>query len=172
MWIKCNLHPKKKKLVAKIITTSSRRLLRICQIGGFLPTNFFIKLFLYISRIQGRILYKPAIAINIDRNRDSFFFFFFFPFLIFIFEKLRKCLELLFVCFFFLIIIFFSFTILYGSERARDLADKVGGRAMSLYEVQTLQPEKGMVLTNATSVGMEPNFNDTPISKVFIFFSI
>ncbi|XP_062083319.1 bifunctional 3-dehydroquinate dehydratase/shikimate dehydrogenase, chloroplastic-like [Humulus lupulus] len=50
-------------------------------------------------------------------------------------------------------------------ERAKELADKVGGQAMSLYEVDNFHPEEEMILANATSVGMKPGYDDTPISK-------
>lgn len=52
------------------------------------------------------------------------------------------------------------------AERAKELADKVGGQAMTLEEVENFHPEKGMILANTTSVGMKPNVDDTPISKV------
>lgn len=48
-------------------------------------------------------------------------------------------------------------------ERAKQLADKVGGQAMTLSEVDNFHPEEGMVLANTTSVGMKPRFDDTPI---------
>ncbi|XP_050384124.1 bifunctional 3-dehydroquinate dehydratase/shikimate dehydrogenase, chloroplastic-like [Argentina anserina] len=50
-------------------------------------------------------------------------------------------------------------------ERAKELADKVGGQAMTLEEVENFHPEEGMILANTTSVGMKPNVDDTPISK-------
>ena len=55
----------------------------------------------------------------------------------------------------------------YSAERAIDLAGKVGGKAMRLNEVENFHPEEGMVLANATSVGMKPNIDETPIPKVF-----
>ncbi|XP_028800195.1 bifunctional 3-dehydroquinate dehydratase/shikimate dehydrogenase, chloroplastic-like [Neltuma alba] len=50
-------------------------------------------------------------------------------------------------------------------ERAADLAAKVGGKAMSLSELGEFHPEEGMVLANATSVGMKPKVDETPIPK-------
>lgn len=50
-------------------------------------------------------------------------------------------------------------------ERAKDLADKVGGQAMTLDEVQNFHPEEGMILANTTSVGMKPGFDKTPLNK-------
>ncbi|GAB2287369.1 hypothetical protein Dimus_021749 [Dionaea muscipula] len=50
-------------------------------------------------------------------------------------------------------------------ERAVDLAAKVGGKALTLEEVQNFHPEKGMILANCTSVGMKPNIDSTPLNK-------
>ncbi|XVF42543.1 hypothetical protein PTKIN_Ptkin01aG0371900 [Pterospermum kingtungense] len=50
-------------------------------------------------------------------------------------------------------------------ERAKELAQKVGGQAMPLAEVENFHPEEGMVLANATAVGMKPNTDQTPIPK-------
>ncbi|KAI8547818.1 hypothetical protein RHMOL_Rhmol07G0225400 [Rhododendron molle] len=50
-------------------------------------------------------------------------------------------------------------------ERAKELAEKVGGEALTLEEVNDFHPEEGMILANTTSVGMKPNINSTPISK-------
>ncbi|KAK4284941.1 hypothetical protein QN277_001705 [Acacia crassicarpa] len=50
-------------------------------------------------------------------------------------------------------------------ERAVDLAAKVGGKAIPLSEVGEFHPEEGMVLANATSVGMKPKVDETPIPK-------
>lgn len=55
---------------------------------------------------------------------------------------------------------------LFLTERAKELADKVGGQAMTLAEVDNFHPEEGMVLANTTSVGMKPKIDETPISKV------
>lgn len=50
-------------------------------------------------------------------------------------------------------------------ERAKELADKVGGQAMTLEEIEHFHPEDGMVLANTTSVGMKPKIDDTPLPK-------
>ncbi|KAK4803497.1 hypothetical protein SAY86_003314 [Trapa natans] len=50
-------------------------------------------------------------------------------------------------------------------ERAKELAEKVGGKALTLEEVQNFHPEEGMVLANATSVGMKPKIEETPLAK-------
>uniref|UniRef100_A0A2N9IW41 shikimate dehydrogenase (NADP(+)) n=1 Tax=Fagus sylvatica TaxID=28930 RepID=A0A2N9IW41_FAGSY len=50
-------------------------------------------------------------------------------------------------------------------ERAKELADKVGGQAITLAEVDNFHPEEGMVLANTTSLGMKPKIDLTPISK-------
>lgn len=56
------------------------------------------------------------------------------------------------------------------TERAKELADKVGGQAMTLAEVENFHPEEGMVLANTTSVGMKPKIDLTPISKVCLTY--
>ncbi|KAI4301862.1 hypothetical protein L6164_035100 [Bauhinia variegata] len=50
-------------------------------------------------------------------------------------------------------------------ERAKELADKVGGKALTLNEVENFHPEEGMVLANTTSVGMKPKIDETPMPK-------
>ncbi|KAK2992669.1 hypothetical protein RJ640_014919 [Escallonia rubra] len=50
-------------------------------------------------------------------------------------------------------------------ERARELADTVGGEALSLAELDSFRPEDGMILANTTSIGMQPKIDETPISK-------
>nr|BAI40147.1 dehydroquinate dehydratase/shikimate:NADP oxidoreductase [Diospyros kaki] len=50
-------------------------------------------------------------------------------------------------------------------EKAKDLARKIGGESMPLTELNDFHPEDGMILANATSVGMKPNTDATPISK-------
>ncbi|XP_057719134.1 bifunctional 3-dehydroquinate dehydratase/shikimate dehydrogenase, chloroplastic-like [Arachis stenosperma] len=50
-------------------------------------------------------------------------------------------------------------------ERAKELANKVGGKSLPLCEVENFHPEEGMVLANTTSVGMKPNMDQTPIPK-------
>lgn len=51
-------------------------------------------------------------------------------------------------------------------ERALELAEAIGGRALALKDLDNFHPEDGMVLANTTSMGMQPNVNETPISKV------
>ncbi|CAN8260283.1 unnamed protein product [Cochlearia groenlandica] len=50
-------------------------------------------------------------------------------------------------------------------ERALELADAIGGKALSLADLDNFHPEDGMVLANTTSMGMQPNVEETPISK-------
>ncbi|KAF5774145.1 putative 3-dehydroquinate dehydratase, Shikimate dehydrogenase [Helianthus annuus] len=50
-------------------------------------------------------------------------------------------------------------------ERARELAEIIGGKALSLADLSTYNPEDGMILANTTSIGMQPNFDETPVSK-------
>ncbi|XP_060197864.1 bifunctional 3-dehydroquinate dehydratase/shikimate dehydrogenase, chloroplastic isoform X2 [Lycium barbarum] len=50
-------------------------------------------------------------------------------------------------------------------ERAREIADVVGGQALSLAELNNFHPENDMILANTTSIGMQPRVDDTPISK-------
>uniref|UniRef100_A0A7N1A3W7 Shikimate dehydrogenase n=1 Tax=Kalanchoe fedtschenkoi TaxID=63787 RepID=A0A7N1A3W7_KALFE len=50
-------------------------------------------------------------------------------------------------------------------ERAKEVADIVGGHAISLAELDNFCPENGMVLANTTSIGMQPKVDETPISK-------
>lgn len=52
--------------------------------------------------------------------------------------------------------------------RAKALADTVGGHAVALAELDSFHPEDGMILANTTSVGMQPNFEETPVSKVSV----
>lgn len=54
----------------------------------------------------------------------------------------------------------------YFEERALEVAEAIGGRAVSLADLENFHPEDGMVLANTTSVGMQPNVGETPISKV------
>ncbi|XP_002277395.2 bifunctional 3-dehydroquinate dehydratase/shikimate dehydrogenase, chloroplastic isoform X1 [Vitis vinifera] len=49
--------------------------------------------------------------------------------------------------------------------RARELADAVGGDALSLADLNNFHPENGMILANTTSIGMQPKVDETPISK-------
>ncbi|OMO55299.1 Dehydroquinase class I [Corchorus olitorius] len=51
-------------------------------------------------------------------------------------------------------------------DKAKELASKVGGQAITLAELNYFYPEDGMILVNTTSVGMKPRIDETPISKV------
>ncbi|XP_077232468.1 dehydroquinate dehydratase, putative / shikimate dehydrogenase isoform X2 [Tasmannia lanceolata] len=55
-------------------------------------------------------------------------------------------------------------------DRARELADLVGGDAISLAELESFHPANGMILANTTSMGMHPNIDGTPISKQALSF--
>lgn len=48
-------------------------------------------------------------------------------------------------------------------DRARELAELVGGQALRLTELENFRAEEGAVLANTTSVGMYPNIHDTPL---------
>uniref|UniRef100_A0A5B7A1S8 Putative 3-dehydroquinate dehydratase/shikimate dehydrogenase 3 n=1 Tax=Davidia involucrata TaxID=16924 RepID=A0A5B7A1S8_DAVIN len=50
-------------------------------------------------------------------------------------------------------------------DKAKELANKVGGEAITLAELDDFHPEDGMILANTTSVGMKPKTDLTPISK-------
>ncbi|KAF3330288.1 bifunctional 3-dehydroquinate dehydratase/shikimate dehydrogenase [Carex littledalei] len=50
-------------------------------------------------------------------------------------------------------------------ERAKELANLIGGHALTLADLENYHPEEGMILANSTSIGMHPNVNDTPLSK-------
>ncbi|WOH15970.1 hypothetical protein DCAR_0935519 [Daucus carota subsp. sativus] len=50
-------------------------------------------------------------------------------------------------------------------DRARELADTVGGQALSLSDLNSFCPEDDMVLANTTSIGMQPKIDESPISK-------
>jgi shikimate 5-dehydrogenase len=52
-------------------------------------------------------------------------------------------------------------------ERAKELANLIGGHALTLADLENYHPEDGMILANTTSMGMQPHVNDTPLSKVF-----
>ena len=51
-------------------------------------------------------------------------------------------------------------------EKAVSLANAIGGQALRLADLETFRPEEGMILANATSLGMQPNIDGTPIPKV------
>ncbi|KAL2244113.1 UNVERIFIED_CONTAM: Bifunctional 3-dehydroquinate dehydratase/shikimate dehydrogenase, chloroplastic [Sesamum indicum] len=50
-------------------------------------------------------------------------------------------------------------------DRARELAEIVGGQALSLAELGDFHPESGMILANTTSIGMQPKVEETPVPK-------
>ncbi|KAI4303532.1 hypothetical protein MLD38_039146 [Melastoma candidum] len=50
-------------------------------------------------------------------------------------------------------------------DKAKELASKVGGKAITLAELEDFHPEEGMILANTTSVGMKPNTDQTPLAK-------
>ncbi|XP_057484811.1 bifunctional 3-dehydroquinate dehydratase/shikimate dehydrogenase, chloroplastic-like isoform X2 [Actinidia eriantha] len=50
-------------------------------------------------------------------------------------------------------------------DRAKELADTVGGGALSLADLNSFHPEDGMILANTTSIGMQPRVDETPVSK-------
>lgn len=58
---------------------------------------------------------------------------------------------------------------LFSEDRARDLAETIGGDALSLADLENFHPEDGMVLANTTSIGMQPKIDETPIPKVDLF---
>ncbi|KAF7837165.1 DnaJ-like subfamily B member 12 isoform A [Senna tora] len=50
-------------------------------------------------------------------------------------------------------------------DRARELANTIGGDALALSDLNNYHPEDAMILANATSIGMQPKVDETPISK-------
>ncbi|KAG7969052.1 hypothetical protein I3843_07G011000 [Carya illinoinensis] len=50
-------------------------------------------------------------------------------------------------------------------DKAKQLASKVGGEAITLAELENFHPEDGMILANTTSVGMKPKIESTPLSN-------
>ncbi|XP_010674967.2 bifunctional 3-dehydroquinate dehydratase/shikimate dehydrogenase, chloroplastic isoform X2 [Beta vulgaris subsp. vulgaris] len=50
-------------------------------------------------------------------------------------------------------------------EKAVDLASKVGGKVINIAELDDFAPEEGMILANATPIGMQPDIDNMPISK-------
>ncbi|XP_029128182.1 bifunctional 3-dehydroquinate dehydratase/shikimate dehydrogenase, chloroplastic isoform X1 [Cajanus cajan] len=50
-------------------------------------------------------------------------------------------------------------------DRARELADIIGGDALALADLGNYHPEDDMILANTTSIGMQPKVDETPISK-------
>ncbi|KAJ1265581.1 hypothetical protein BS78_08G086800 [Paspalum vaginatum] len=51
------------------------------------------------------------------------------------------------------------------ANRTFELANILGGSALTLSELENYHPEDGTILANATSVGMHPNVDETPLSK-------
>lgn len=49
--------------------------------------------------------------------------------------------------------------------RAQELANLIGGPALTLVDLENYHPEEGMILANTTAIGMYPNVNETPLSK-------
>jgi hypothetical protein len=56
--------------------------------------------------------------------------------------------------------------ILVVTEKAVSLANTIGGEALRLADLETFTREEGMILANATSLGMYPNVDGTPVPKV------
>lgn len=52
-------------------------------------------------------------------------------------------------------------------ERAKALAQAVSGEAFPIESLDTFCPMNGMILANASAIGMEPNIDATPVPKVF-----
>ncbi|KAG5559983.1 hypothetical protein RHGRI_003313 [Rhododendron griersonianum] len=50
-------------------------------------------------------------------------------------------------------------------NRAKEIADTIGGDALSLADLNDFHPEDGMILANTTSIGMHPKVDETPVSK-------
>ncbi|TYG59044.1 hypothetical protein ES288_D08G270700v1 [Gossypium darwinii] len=50
-------------------------------------------------------------------------------------------------------------------DKAKELASKVRGQALTLAELNDFCPEEGMILVNTTPVGTEPRTEETPVSK-------
>ncbi|KAF9669378.1 hypothetical protein SADUNF_Sadunf14G0101400 [Salix dunnii] len=50
-------------------------------------------------------------------------------------------------------------------ERARALAKAVSGEALPYESLDKFRPENGMILANASAIGMEPNPDRSPVSK-------
>ncbi|MBA0880333.1 hypothetical protein Goshw_008741 [Gossypium schwendimanii] len=50
-------------------------------------------------------------------------------------------------------------------DKAKELASKVRGQALTLAELNDFCPEEGMILVNTTPVGMEPRIEETPVPK-------
>ncbi|KAM3349486.1 hypothetical protein ACQJBY_022453 [Aegilops geniculata] len=55
-------------------------------------------------------------------------------------------------------------------EKAVTLANAVGGQALRLADLENFRPEEGTILANATSLGMYPNVDGTPVPKKALRF--
>ncbi|CAI9108007.1 OLC1v1007515C2 [Oldenlandia corymbosa var. corymbosa] len=53
-------------------------------------------------------------------------------------------------------------------ERAKALAAAVSGEALPYECLQSFSAERGMILANASAVGMQPNIHETPVPKEFL----
>ncbi|KAG5026668.1 hypothetical protein AAZV13_08G241100 [Glycine max] len=42
---------------------------------------------------------------------------------------------------------------------------QIGGDALALSDLDNYHPEDGMILTNTTSIGMQPKVDEKPVSK-------
>ncbi|RRT58118.1 hypothetical protein B296_00014768 [Ensete ventricosum] len=51
------------------------------------------------------------------------------------------------------------------ANRSYELANLIGGCALTLAELEIFHPEDGMILANTTSIGMQPNIAETPLIK-------
>ncbi|KAK7860428.1 bifunctional 3-dehydroquinate dehydratase/shikimate dehydrogenase [Quercus suber] len=51
-------------------------------------------------------------------------------------------------------------------DRARELANTIGGDAVTLADLENFHPVDGMILANTTSIGMQPKVDETPIPKI------
>ncbi|KAL8548517.1 hypothetical protein ACS0TY_007715 [Phlomoides rotata] len=56
----------------------------------------------------------------------------------------------------------------FCEERAKSLAVAVSGEALPYECLHDFRPEQGMILVNASAVGMEPNIHQTPVSKAVL----
>lgn len=58
---------------------------------------------------------------------------------------------------------------LFEKERAKSLAHAVAGEALPYEYLDRFRSENRMILANASAIGMKPNSDQTPISKVLCF---
>ncbi|KAA0025574.1 bifunctional 3-dehydroquinate dehydratase/shikimate dehydrogenase [Cucumis melo var. makuwa] len=59
----------------------------------------------------------------------------------------------------------FGFDNFLHEDRARELADHVGGQSESPGDLENFHPENGMILTNATRIGMHPKVDELPFQR-------